>query len=161
MQSSAAAAAASISLLFFFSLCLPLLHFSSLLIFLSLYLLINQLFFFSVGSSVTVISPFHPPLTGASVTHSSLPRLSYLFFFLSVPFHSSCSFSCQSHPPPSIIHLSLSAAQFTIFLPLFFSFLSLSPFLFFHFTFLPHFFQFSYFFKLTKINGLLLNLHSL
>lgn len=95
----------------------------------------------STGISVTVISRLHPPLTRASITHSSLstsfPPSTACFSGLST----SSSSSSQAHPPPSIIHLSVAPLMFQslcvilfVVLPQFLSFPSLSLF--------PHFFQF-------------------
>lgn len=71
----------------------------------------NKSGFFSVGSSSTVISPFHPPLTGASII---LSCLSYLFFlslpFLSIPlapFH----VSLILFPPSSVSLFQLLSLQ--------------------------------------------------
>lgn len=122
MQRSAAAVSGGLLFLFLCA-CWPLLHFSSLLIFLSLYPLINQVFFLLVALSLLSLHFIHHLLVPQSLIPLSLLSL-VLVFCLSLPFLSSGS--CQSHLPPSIIHLSVHSLPTT-------GFLFLSSFLFFSF----------------------------
>lgn len=104
----------------------------------------------STGISVTVISRLHPPLTRASITHSSLstsfPPSTACFSGLST----SASSSSQAHPPPSIIHLSVAPLMFQSLCVILF--VALPQFLLFSFTkFVPTFLSVPYFCEILHI----------